>query len=264
MLNFIVPIKDHSSVDNWSQVNFNLSRTLNSINNQVDSNWLCFLVCNEGCVLPPMPSTKFKVLQVKFQNDDRIKSNNLKIKYDAIREDKGKRVNEALKCCLPEDHFMVVDYDDFVSCKISDYVSKNRHISGWYISKGYYFSGGRALVKDNKFNLKCGTSNIISVSFVNNYMDDTGSLPMNVIKELLGSHVFIKKYMEEEKVYFPQLPFSAAIYNVGIQDSTSGTSGIFKLFFTRKILFSRPDRWVRKLFCIRFLTKKIKNNFNVY
>lgn len=263
MLNFIVPIKDHSHVDDWSKIKINLSNTLASINNQEDDNWFCYLVCNQGCDLPTLPSEKFKVLEVDFKNDERIKSNSLKIKYDAIREDKGKRVNEALTCCHQDDHIMVVDYDDFVSCKLSKYVSKNSSQVAFYISDGYYYSGGRIVVKDNKFNLKCGTSNIISVSFIRFYLDASGNLPLEVIKELLGSHVFLKRYMASRKFNFPRLPFTGAIYNIGVVNSTSGTSDILEHFFTKNIFFSRPDRWIRKLFCIRLLTKTIKSNFNI-
>lgn len=263
MLNFIIPVKSHFDVDNWPDIKSNLAKTIASINNQNDSNWFCYLVCNTGCPLPVLPNNKFQVIEVDFKPDERVKNNSLKIKYDAIREDKGKRVYEAVSRCEVDDHFMVVDYDDFVSEKLSGYVSLNQSAAGWYISKGYYYSGGKLLVKDNKFNTKCGTSNIIRVSFITQFFDSSGVLPLQIIKELLGSHVFIRKYMQSKSVPFGSLPFAGAVYNVGITNSTSGTMGIFDHFFTKKILLSRPDRWVRKIFCLRYLTKKTKLNFNI-
>lgn len=43
--------------------------------------------------------------------------------------------------------FMVVDYDDFIHKDISLYVNKHQNENGWYIDKGYFYSGGNVLIK---------------------------------------------------------------------------------------------------------------------
>ncbi|PVW48317.1 galactosyl transferase, partial [Klebsiella pneumoniae] len=42
---------------------------------------------------------------------------------------------------------MVVDYDDFIHKDISLYVNKHQNENGWYIDKGYFYSGGNVLIK---------------------------------------------------------------------------------------------------------------------
>lgn len=261
MLNFIIPVRDHSSIENWGIIKRNLANTLNSIRNQSDDNWHCYIVCNTGCDLPELPNNKFEVIYIDFKNDSRVHSDVLKVKYDAIREDKGNRVYQALKRVVSSDHIMVVDYDDFVSSELSDFVNNNQNNAGWYIAKGYYYSGGNYLLKEASFDTKCGTSNIIKASFIYKFLNTDNELPLDIIKELLGSHVFIKKYMRSSNTNFESLPFPGAIYNIGVSESTSGTGGIIHNFFNLKTLLTRPDRFIRRVFSIRFTTIKIKNSF---
>ncbi|EPG3451825.1 hypothetical protein [Klebsiella oxytoca] len=264
MLNFLIPVKNHAHINDWNNIKNNISSTLKSINNQSDNNWHCYIVCNFGCDLPELPDkNKFTVLFVDLHKKNIQQSDGLKAYYDAIREDKGLRLYTALKRCNNDDFFMVVDYDDYVHKDISLYVNKHKDENGWFINKGYYYSGGNLLVKTNKFDMKCGTSNILKVSLVYEFNDGEKELPILLIKELLGSHRFLKQYMSEKKLKFKSFPFYAALYNIGLPGSTSGTMAIRNHFFSLSVLIRRPDRYIRNALNIRWFSSKKKNLFGL-
>ncbi|WP_281083758.1 hypothetical protein [Klebsiella quasivariicola] len=264
MLNFLIPVKNHADIKNWDNIKKNIQSTLISINNQSDNNWHCYIVCNTGCDLPALPDeNKFTILFVDLNKMNVQKSAGLHFYYDAIREDKGQRLYTAFKKCNHDDFFMVVDYDDFIHKDISLYVNKHQDQNGWYIDKGYFYSGGNVLIKTKKFDTKCGTSNILKVSLVYEFNNGQKELSISLIKELLGSHRFLKKYMVDKKKEFKNIPFYAALYNIGIPGSTSGTSGVMSNFFSLKVLIRRPDRFVRNFFNIRWFSSKKKKFFGL-
>ncbi|WP_413723247.1 hypothetical protein ACL2XK_10825 [Sodalis sp. RH23] len=261
-LNFIIPVRHYLSVKDWDSVKSNLVDTIHSINGQSSSNWHCYIVANEGTDLPEV-NEKFTIINVRFPlNNLPDKTRDIQLFYDKVREDKGLRVYEAVKHCNKNTFFMVVDYDDYVNSSITDFVVKDADKPGWFISMGYLYSGGGYLLKHNKFDEVCGTSNIVKVSFLDRYTSQDGQLPLDKIKELLGSHRFIKKYMNAEGYDYKALPFPGAIYNIGISSSTSQTPSIIRRVFSPKNIIKKPFDFINNIFNLRLIDEKIIRSFN--
>lgn len=261
-LNFIIPVRHYLSVKDWVSVKSNLSNTIYSINSQSASNWHCYIVANEGTDLPEV-NENFTIINVSFPlNHLPDQTLDAQLFYDKVREDKGLRIYEAIKRCNKNDFFMVVDYDDFVNYTLADFVIKNANKAGWFVSVGYLYSGGEFILKHKKFDEVCGTSNIVKVSFLEHYFGQDGQLPLDKIKELLGSHRFIKKYMNDLGYEYNSLPFPGAIYNIGIANSTSQTPSIIRRVFSLHKIIKKPFEFLESLLGLRIIDDNILKLFN--
>ena len=250
------------SVQDWVSVKNNLKNTLHSICGQVSDNWHCYIVANEGTELPEVDE-HFTIVKVNFPlNHLPDKKIDLQLYYDKVREDKGLRVYEAIKLCSSDDYFMVVDYDDFVHNSLSEFVAQNSTKSGWFISSGYFYSGGGFILKHRHFDKVCGTSNIIKVSFLEQFFDEHSHLPMDKIKELLGSHKFIKDYMKSMNNEYHPLPFPGAIYNIGIPSSTSQTPSIIRRIISPIAIINNPLEFISNVIGLRMINREILASFN--
>ncbi len=82
--------------------------------------------------------------------------------YEAIRADKGRRVLAGMLQAGAMGHVMIVDDDDFVSCRLAGFVAANLAETGWYLKHGYVWTeGSRLLFRHDDFSHLCGTSHII-------------------------------------------------------------------------------------------------------
>ncbi|HDG1679448.1 glycosyltransferase family A protein [Kluyvera ascorbata] len=270
-LNFIIPVRHYDSVNNWNSVKSNISRTLQSIAGQSYNNWHCYIVCNKGTDLPAIDDN-FTVVTENFPYVTLpIKKDNPELYHDMIRMDKGMRVYAGFKKCKSSDFFMVVDYDDFVHQDLSLFVCNSTNVpddiglpQGWLISHGYLYSGGSFALRNKRFDEVCGTSNIVKVSFIESFYDQSGSLSDKHIKELLGSHRFIKYYMNERAMRYESLPFYGAVYNVGISNSASQTTSVLDSLLSLRNTLRAPrgalNRWLSLSYFSRVKRKKFTIN----
>lgn len=269
-LNFIVPVRHYKSIDNWDNVKLNLSRTLQSIAGQNDDNWHCYIVCNTNTELPAI-GDKFTVVAEDFPYVKLpIKKDNPELYHDMIRMDKGLRVYAGFKKCKSSDFFMVVDYDDFVHQKLSSFVGNKMltpdgasSVKGWLISRGYLYSGGNFALDNKNFDEICGTSNIVKVSFVQSFYNQDGALSVRHIKELLGSHRFIKHYMNESAMRYEYLPFYGAVYNVGISNSASQTASVLDSLLSLRNTLRAPRGALKRWLSLRFFSRSKKKEFTI-
>lgn len=268
-LNFIIPVRHYKSVRNWKSVKLNIEKTLFSISGQVSNNWHCYIVCNKGTDLPVVLSEKFSVIEQDFPLIELPEKIEDPDKYhDMIRMDKGLRVYEGFKKCSPTDYFMVVDYDDFIHQDLSLFVGEhirtvNKDSSaGWLLRRGYLYSGGYFALLNNRFDEVCGTSNIVSVSFVERFYEDN-KLPFKYIKELLGSHRFIKRYMQEFGARYDELPFYGAVYNVGIPNSASQTASVLTSLLSFRKTLRYPRRALKLWLSLRLFSSTLREKYNI-
>lgn len=271
-VNFVIPVRHYKSVRDWEEVKVNLDRTLKSISGQVGDNWHCFIICNAGTELPNSSANpKITVIEKEFVFFELPpKTDNPDYYHDLIRMDKGLRVYEALKMCDENDFFMVVDYDDFIHRDLSIYVNEHRvsnsslvNPAGWLISEGFIYSGGCVALLNKRFDEICGTSNIVSVSFLKQFYDSNGTLPVKFIKELLGSHRFIKIYMNATGSAYNKLPFPGAVYNVGIVNSSSQSVSVLKGLFSLNKILNTPRTMLKLWLSLRLFSKKSRRLFNI-
>lgn len=271
-INFIIPVRHYRSVQDWQSVKTNLEHTLKSIFGQTNDNWHCYIICNRGTDLPKSANHEnVTVLESDFEFISLPnKSVDPEAYHDLIRKDKGARVYEALKYCKANDFFMVVDYGDFVHRElvefINDRIKKNagEYFYGWLIDVGYVYSGGNVALLNKAFDTICGTSNIVRVSFFEKFYDEYGNLPLLYIKELLGSHRYIKNYMSKAGYSYGSLPFPGAVYNVGISNSSSQTGSVVKEIFSFRKFLKMPRTMIKLWLSIRLFTTKSKRMFNIH
>jgi hypothetical protein len=114
---------------------------------------------------------------------------------------------------------MVVDDDDFVSCRLVERHRQLDQSKGWYINLGYLWRDGSPfLTRTDSFYELCGTSLIVPASFYA-YFSAPGIGETDVAREL-GSHKLIFDRRPIAGGSFRPFPLRAAIYRLGHSNAT--------------------------------------------
>lgn len=225
MLTFLIPVRHHQTVSDWTRVVAQMRTTISSISAQDNAAWNAIIIANEGAELPELPS-RFEVVRVDFPPNKLSRTGPIEEFYSAVRRDKGGRLLAGLKHAPKDGHLMVVDYDDMISCRLAGLVADQPSSTGWYLDKGYLFSGGNELfLYDWMFHKFCGTSHIVKTStfaplFENEPADD------HLVSRWLGSHIYIKDDLDSTATPLLPLPFVGAVYRVGHPHATSGSRSL--------------------------------------
>jgi len=259
MLHFMIPVRHQATVDDWSAVKAKLAITVRSLRAQDSPAWRATIVASRGADLPA-DLDGIDVVYVDLPITKPDSSGPREAFYEAIRQDKGHRILAGLMHARPKGHVMVVDYDDLVSRKLAGLVARNPSANGWYVERGYFFSGGRIiyLCQTNFFEW-CGTSHIIRADLL--------PLPARLdnaseayIRRTLGSHKFIKRDLAEAGTPLALLPFAGAIYRMGHSASVSGSHGVVSQFINRWALH-RPQKMASDIANFRYLGANLADEF---
>jgi hypothetical protein len=205
----------------------------------------------------------FAVKRVDFPPNPMFEQgdNDLEAFRDCVRLDKGRRVLAGILEAKSTGYVMVVDDDDFVSCRLTSFVASHPGESGWYVRNGYIWGdGGKLIYEYADFSKFCGTSHIIRT--------DLYQLPASVetadpdkIRRFFGSHVFIREFLEERGNALRPLPFVGAIYRVGHAGAHSNSPGLIKQVFLSRELLKNPLKLVGRLARIRLLDADVRHHF---
>lgn len=258
---FVIPIRHPDSVPDWQQLKDCLAATLASVSAQTSPNWECVVVANAEADLPDMPPN-CRVEQADLPQlimPDRDTA--LEDFYDAVRYDKGLRIHAGLRDIPGDTHVMVVDSDDFVHRKLTEFVDANRKAAGWNINQGYVWSGGPWCFAHTAFHQLCGTSHLIRRDLLGSFVMEGGDLDIAAIKRRLGSHIFIHHDLAQEGHPLADLPFAGAVYRIGNPQSTSGNGQLGSLMTPRGDLLRHPRRFIRNMCRYRRMTDAIRSNF---
>jgi hypothetical protein len=261
MLSFVIPVRHQASVGDWANVKAKLAITLRSVAAQTNTDWNGVVVANEDANLPDIPD-RFEVVRVNFPYrelpDQRVDTEAF---YNAIRDDKGKRILSGLLHLRPSGHVMVVDCDDLISQKLAAFVSDNPDANGWYFDTGHFFSGSRLLYRRPRaFFEVCGTSHIIRADLLD-LPQNQQDASVSYIRYRMGSHKFIKTALDEQATPLLPLPFVGAIYRIGHSGSVSSSSGLFRHIFAPSDIVLRPHRTFARLIRLRLLSAKYEFEF---
>lgn len=267
MITFIIPVRHQDNSKNWVQLCKNLSQTASAISRQSNPAWRGVVVANHGAELPPLP-IGFEVCRVDFPPNQmhEMGSGDKELLYEAFRFDKGRRVLMGMIQARDAHrdnigHFMIVDDDDFVSCELAAFVARNSTVSGWYVKNGYVWADGGSMVyKHPTFHKVCGTSHIIRADLME-LPETFQSATPEYIKTMLGSHIFIDKYLEDKGSALKELPFHGAVYRVGHAGAHSKSSGLWKTFVLRKSIMKRPVLMLQNIFRMRPVSGRIRSEF---
>ncbi len=262
VLTFVIPLRHPQNSPDWPALQRRLAQTVRSIAAQDDPRWRAIIVANEGAELPALPD-KFHLKQVDFPPNPMFErgEHGLQAFRDSVRLDKGRRVLAGILAADKGGHVMVVDDDDFVSCRLTGFVGAHREGNGWYVQNGYIWGdGGKLIYEYPHFSQFCGTSHIVKTALY--------ELPASVaeadpddIRKLFGSHVFIREHLEERGAPLEPLPFVGAIYRVGHAGAHSQSPGLIKQVFFERAILRNPLELVQRFARLRLVGAEVRHQF---
>lgn len=258
---FVIPVRHPQSVPDWSSVKRDLALTLASVSAQEGTNWHCRVVANEGADLPPMPAgCELRTVDLPLPSlpDRKV---DLEAYYDAIRHDKGLRILAGAEDIAPESYLMVVDFDDFVSRRLAGVVATSEGAAGWYVDRGYVWSGGNWCYLTNWFHRMCGSSHLIRRGLLGSFRLPDGTVDIAAVKRRLGSHIFNEDDLHAAGTPLAPLPFPGAVYRIGNPQSTSGTGALFRAMTPPRRFLWSPLIMLRKLRNYRRLNAELRAEF---
>jgi hypothetical protein len=234
---------------------------MRSIAGQDDARWRAIIVANEGSDLPPLPD-KFELKQVGFPPNPMIErgDSHLEILRGSLRL-KGRRVLAGILEADRSGYVMVMDDDDFVSCRLTSFVAGHLGEDGWCVQSGYIWGdGGRLIYEYADFSHFCGTSLIIRAALYELPASIEAADPEH-IRKMLGSHIFIREHLKERGNPLEPLPFVGAIYRIGHAGAHSNSAGLIKkVFFEREVL-KNPLKLMGRISRLRLLDTSVREQF---
>ena len=262
ILTFIIPVRHQDNAHDWHLLKDRLAQTIGSISSQDTEGWKAVIVANHGADLPELPK-HFDVKRVDFPPNQLHSQGNAdkELFRDAFRIDKGRRVLAGMLHAGEMGHVMIVDDDDFVSRHLTSFVRAHSKENGWYLKNGLVWGeGGNLLYRHNDFSHLCGTSHIVR--------SDLYRLPATIeaadetyIRRMLGSHIFIQKYLDGVGTPLAPLPFIGAVYRTGHVGAHSRSKGIVSEYLLRKSLLRRPWLFFLRLPRFQRMTPKVQSEF---
>jgi hypothetical protein len=262
ILTFIIPVRHPDNARNWPRVKKTLGETVRSIARQKSDGWKAVLIANHGAELPELPKG-FEVKRVDFPPNPLYEREGVDKEkaYEATRSDKGRRILAGMLHAGDMGHVMIVDDDDFVSCRLTSFVAANPQANGWYFFDGYIWSeGGCLLYRYSDFSRFCGSSHIIRA--------DLYRLPPSLeaadetyIHRMFGSHVRVHDHLDASGTPLAPLPFFGAVYRTGHAESVSRSKGILTKYFLHKSLLKHPKELCRRLSRLRLKNRRMEEEF---
>lgn len=263
LITFIIPVRHPENCKDWARLKSKLDQTVKSISAQKGKNWQAVIVANEGADLPSNMPGNVRVKHVNFPPNPIFErgTNEIEKFYDAVRLDKGRRVLAGMLAAGETDYFMIVDDDDFISRKLTDFVSANKGANGWFIKSGLVWGdGGRLLYRYDDFDGYCGTSLIIR-SDLYKLPDTFEAANDDYIKQMLGSHIYIKPHLAAGGTPLAPLPFLGAVYRIGHAEAHSKSPGLIGKFFVNRKTMKNPLKAAYRLGRLRYLNDDVKSEF---
>lgn len=253
-LGFIVPIISKEYSSDWTRHIRLLNMTVQSILNQEDSSFCCYVVTKNSSDLQVGKALNLRIIDYPYErlavtdltgygapqlkNIDHIERN-----YDI-----GKKslygANQAIQDGCT--HIMKVDADDLVSNRLVSFLQKGNHKTNYYIPNGYVMTlGSKFLYQEDSLNDINGSTNIVASRYLPAV--DFSSRNINDFN-FFTSHSYLKVRVEKlsGSDVIP-IPFRVLIYvkhPSGVSQSHNlydpkTFKGLFKLIMRGKRLTAR-------------------------
>jgi hypothetical protein len=262
VLTFIIPLRHPENSSDWPALKRRLAQTIRSIAGQDEVRWRAIIVANEGCDLPALPSN-FELKQVRFPPNPMFEQgdNDREVFLDSCRLDKGRRVLAGILQADRSGYSMVVDDDDFVSCRLASFAASRPNENGWYMQKGYVWGdGGKLIYEHADFWKFCGTSHIVRTALYD--------LPASVedadpeyLRRIFGSHVFVRDYLEARGTPLEPLPFVGAMYRIGHAGAHSKSPGLVRQVFFKREILKNPLKLAQRFARLRLVDAAVRQQF---
>lgn len=262
VLTFIIPLRHPKNSPDWPSLKRRLAQTIRSIAGQDDARWRAIIVANEGSDLPALPS-KFEVKKVSFPPNPMFEQgmNDREVFRDSVRLDKGRRVLAGILAADRNNYSMVVDDDDFVSCRLTGFAAGQPGGNGWYMQSGYIWGeGGKLIYEHADFWKFCGTSHIVRTALYELPTSVEAADP-DCIRRIFGSHVVVRGYLEARGKPLDPLPFAGAVYRIGHAGAHSRSPGLVRQVFFRREILKNPFELVQRFSRLRLLSAGVRRQF---
>lgn len=203
-LGIAIPLKAKAVSKNWKNVEKSLLMTLNSIKNQLNQNFIAFVIGHDK------PSffddtnkfsnniifIHFSKLTPPLTTDDHDKN------LELFELDRCSKIFEGYKKLLEHDisHFFPLDADDLLSNDLVSHIKSNEEFDALLIENGFvYYQNKRVLNKINNFNTYCGSSMIASIQLINS-SQNSANFEEFLFRKI--GHVMMKDYLIHHNVNY--------------------------------------------------------------
>jgi len=137
----------------------------------------------------------------------------------SLKNSAGRRESKQYTPC----YTMLLDADDLVSNKLSEYVHHVKHPVGYYLPWGYTWASGALTVTiNNQFHRLCGSSGVVYTEPAN--LEDSGDPSVTSLLRF-PHHEIVEHFSRRGKSLHP-VPFPAAIYRRATGSNLSETGGV--------------------------------------
>lgn len=257
-LTFVIPIRHPDNLRNPDAQLHILNQTFPCYSAQTADSWRVVLIANRGTLLPKLPRN-FEIVWVDFAPNPQheLKDHEFRSAMNAVLLDKGRRIGAGMRAFPDSHYFMLMDDDDFVSRRLTEFVRANRGENGWYVNRGYGvgLDGSLAMALE-RFHKISGSSHIMRGDLLPLPDPDDPAYDPYVMK-WLGTHGPTTELFEEIGKPLAPLPFPGAIYLVNNPNSHSISNALVRQYVLNKDTLRRPWTFFEKFSRL----KRIDNQF---
>jgi hypothetical protein len=256
VLLFVTSLRHPSNAVDYGAVERLLHQTLRSIQNQTDTDYRVVVVAHRVPAFP-LPD-RVEVVTVDFPPP--APQNGVHAGRDAFVRDKGSKLGLALAVGRrwEPDHVMIVDADDLLSSRLTEFVHGAPDRDGWFVETGYKYSVARRTYQVlPQFNRHCGSCHVVRFEHYGVPDLDAGASQDEVLEayddrltRVIGRHRDALEAFASRGVRLEPLPFRAAAYSVdgGENHSSSSLTGLalpVGAAFAAEFAVPRPRSLVR-------------------
>ncbi len=228
MLAFITSLRHPDNAQDYARNERLLQETLDSIALQTSDEYVVVVVSNVPLSFPPPERVKSVVVDFAPPAPPGEHA-----AYPAFVWDKGTKMGIGLIAAREEkpDYVMIIDADDFVHRDLVAFTVQQAGSPGWYIPRGWRYSGARNVFRSLRaFNLQCGSAYILPFAAYAVPDDATVDLDQaavfdvfgDLVATILGSHMRVLQWAKRHGYPLVPLPFRGAVHHVDTGENHSG------------------------------------------
>ncbi|PSB20031.1 hypothetical protein C7B76_06660 [filamentous cyanobacterium CCP2] len=244
-------LKSKAVSSDWKRVSHLFEASLRSAYQQIDPNFKVIVVCHETPMLRDSYDERVEMINVDFPPPSQLITK-------VTMQDKWKKLAVGMVRAgkLKPDFVMVMDADDLVSHKLSQFANARKSANGWVLKKGFrYKYGSQWVYVDDHFN--CGTNAIVNSKMIR-FPENLSREEIDQCLVLKCGHTIIEQKMAEIGHPLEPLPFVGAVYVHGHGDNDSALNK------SSKYQWQGIRYTFGKLRRTRPLTRSIQQEFAMY
>lgn len=223
----MVPLRAKAVSKNWDIEMDCFKNMLDSVLSQTDDSFHLVLVCHD---IPPNFDTHLPNVSVLSLDTPIPENLNEQMKDKAIKKKIG--LDYIMEIAGENSYVMLLDADDIVCNRLSDFVKKNSGPAGWYFAKGYRYSystgkiiPAQSFFGKKRFDETCGSSTIVKLN-------------SNTSEIILRAHNVIEKHCRESGYPLKELPFRGAIHVLDTGNNHSRQVNYKKKYVIKIVLYN--------------------------